>query len=75
MKNVTLAIDEEPLEASREYARKHRLTLNALIRQLLDKTVRRDSRGKLDGLFQLMDAYPGRASKQYKFRRADAYDV
>ena len=75
MKNLTLAIDEETLEASREYARKHRLTLNALIRELLLKTVRRNSDAKLKGLFELMDKHPGRARKHYKFRREDAYDV
>ena len=75
MKNVTLAIDEETLEASREYARKHRLTLNALIRLLLLKTVRANSRARLQGLFELMDKNPGHAAKDYKFRREDAYDV
>jgi hypothetical protein len=75
MKKLTLAIDEETLEASREYARKRRLTVNALIRQLLIKTVRRGSRAKLKGLFELMDAHAGRASKGYKFRREDAYGV
>lgn len=75
MKKLTLAIDEETLEASREYARKHRLTVNALIRQLLIKTVRHGSRAKMKGLFELMDTHPGRAAKGYKFRREDAYDV
>ena len=75
MKNVTLAIEEKILEASREYAQKHRLTLNGLIRQLLARTVQQDSAAKLEGLFHLMDQHPGRAAKGYRLRREDAYDV
>jgi 2-oxo-4-hydroxy-4-carboxy--5-ureidoimidazoline (OHCU) decarboxylase len=42
VKNITLAIDEETLAAGRAYAERHRTTLNALVRDLLTRTVRRD---------------------------------
>jgi hypothetical protein len=38
-KNVTLALDEQTLNAGRAYAQKHQTTLNALVRDLLVKTV------------------------------------
>lgn len=75
MKNVTLAIDDEILAASREYAEKHNTTLNALVRQLLERTVRRDPKATTEAMFRLMDEHPGRAPEGYKFRREDAYDV
>jgi hypothetical protein len=44
MKNVTIAIDEPTLIAGREYARAHHTTLNHMIRDLLRRTVVRESR-------------------------------
>ena len=38
MKNITLALDEQTLEAGRSYAQRHQTTLNALVRELLVKT-------------------------------------
>jgi uncharacterized protein (DUF4415 family) len=35
MKNITLALDDETLEAGRAYAERHQTTLNALVRELL----------------------------------------
>jgi hypothetical protein len=75
MKNITLAIDEEILEASRRYARKHNTTLNALVRQLLERTVRQNSKGIVEELFRLMDKHPGHPAEGYRYRRDDAYDV
>ena len=39
MKNVTLAVEEKLLEESREYARRHHTTLNAMVRKLLQREV------------------------------------
>ena len=40
MSNVTLAIDDRLLEAARNYAQAHDTTVNALVRKLLEQTVR-----------------------------------
>ena len=59
MKKITLALDEETLEAGRIYASRHQTTLNALVRQLLIRTVVADRRAAVDEMFRLMDAHPG----------------
>ncbi len=61
MKNITLAIDEETLTAGRAYAERHRTTLNALVRDLLARTVHVDRTAAVDELFRLMDQAPGRS--------------
>lgn len=59
MKNITLALDDKTLEAGRTYARRHRTTLNALVRELLVKAVVSDREAAVREMFQLMDAHPG----------------
>lgn len=59
MKNITLSIDEETLDAGREYAQRHQKTLNALVRELLVKTVLADRKAAVSEMFRLMDAHPG----------------
>jgi len=61
MKNITLAIDEETLEAGRAYADRHQTTLNALVRDLLAKTVHSDRTATAAEMFRLMDDAPGRS--------------
>lgn len=61
MKNITLAIDEETLAAGRAYADRHQTTLNALVRDLLAKTVYSDRTATAEEMFRLMDAAPGRS--------------
>jgi len=39
MKNITISIDKDILEAGRKYAKKHNTSLNALIHKLLTQTV------------------------------------
>jgi hypothetical protein len=74
MPNVTISLDEETLKAGREYARRHKTSLNALIRSLLEKTVRRDSTSWLDECFEAMDA-TGAKSEGKRWTRDDLYDV
>lgn len=62
MKNITLAIDEETLAAGRAYAERHNTTLNALVRDLLARTVHVDRAAAVEELFRLMDEAPGRSS-------------
>lgn len=75
MPNVTLSIQENLLKVGREYAHKHHISLNALIRDLLSKTVtKKASSSWLDGCFKLMDKSKVRL-KNKKFHREDLYDV
>ena len=55
MKNVTLSIDDETLKAGRDYAKKHNMSLNALIRKLLKQSVVKSSTQWLTESFELMD--------------------
>jgi hypothetical protein len=64
MKNITLALDENTLEAGRAYAQRHDTTLNALVRELLVKTVVADREAAVREMFRLMDAHPGRAPRK-----------
>jgi hypothetical protein len=59
MKNITLALDEQILDAGRAYAQRHQTTLNALVRELLVKTVLADRQAAAREMFRLMDAHPG----------------
>ncbi len=72
MKNLTLAIDEETLEAGRIYAQRHQVTLNALVRDLLAKTVMADRQAAVAEMFRLMDEHPG-SSKGQRWTRDDLY--
>jgi hypothetical protein len=55
MKNITISLDEVLIKASREYAQKNQTTLNSLVRDLLSKTVLKESDLMLKEMFQLMD--------------------
>jgi hypothetical protein len=72
MKNITLALDEETLDAGRTYASRHQTTLNALVRQLLVRTVVGDRQTAVDEMFRLMDAYPG-DSQGRRWTREEIY--
>jgi hypothetical protein len=72
MKNITLALDDELLEAGRQYAERHQTTLNALVRELLAKTVLADRPSALKEMFRLMDANPGN-SRGRRWKREDLY--
>ena len=59
LKNITLSIDEETLAAGRAYAAFHHTTLNALVRELLARTVHVDRTAAVEELFRVMDGAPG----------------
>ena len=40
MPNITISLDEDLLKSGRRYAEKHQTSVNALIRKLLEQTVR-----------------------------------
>jgi hypothetical protein len=72
MKNITLALDEETLNAGRDYAQRHHTTLNALVRELLVKTVLADSEAAVREMFRLMDEHPGNSNGR-RWTREDLY--
>ena len=72
MKNITLALDERTLEAGRAYARRHDTTLNALVRDLLERAVVTDRQAAVVEMFRLMDQYPGRSGGR-RWTREDLY--
>jgi antitoxin component of RelBE/YafQ-DinJ toxin-antitoxin module len=72
MANVTVSIDDEVLKRTREYAAAHGLSLNALIRVLLERTVSSPSAD--DELFALMDKLKA-DSKGKRWTRDELYDV
>ena len=72
MKNITLALDEETLAAGRAYADRHQTTFNALVRDLLVKTVVADRQAAVREMFRLMDTYPGNSRGQ-RWKRDDLY--
>lgn len=74
MKNITLSIDEDTLEAGRNYAKRHKMSLNMLIRRLLKQNVTDSSTQWLSETFELMDR--AKANSQSKrWRREDLHRV
>lgn len=72
MKNITLALDEKTLNAGREYSQRHQTTLNALVRELLIKTVLADRTAAVREMFRLMDEHPGN-SQGRRWTREELY--
>lgn len=72
VKNITLALDEETLDAGRAYAQRHQTTLNALVRELLVRTVVADREAAVREMFRLMDAHPGNSRGQ-RWTREELY--
>lgn len=72
MPNVTLSIDEKLLKSGREYARKHNTSLNALIRNLLRRTIENQDPDWIHGVFSLMDSNPV-SSEGKKWSREELY--
>ncbi|MCP4148748.1 MAG: hypothetical protein GY757_13455 [bacterium] len=73
MANVTLSIQDNLLNAGREYARRQNVSLNALIRRLLEQTVEQSNARWLDECFHKMDQANGDSGGK-KWRREDLYD-
>jgi hypothetical protein len=74
MPNITISIDEKLLKFGRQYAEKHHTSVNALIRNLLEQTVKTDSIQWLDECFALMDRANAH-SRGKRWKREDLYDV
>jgi hypothetical protein len=75
MPNVTIALDERTLSASREYARRHGTTLNSMIRQFLRETAMPAvKRSPVDEFLDLTDQFPG-DSGGWRWNREELYDL
>ena len=74
MKNITLSMDEDLLAKGRQYAKDHNLTLNSLVRLLLQRTVESESKSWTEECFEKMDSAGGR-SRGRTWSREDLYDV
>lgn len=74
MPNITISLDEELIKKGRQYAAKHKTSINALIRKYLKQTVVTQSDDWLDGCFGMMDNAGG-DSKGKRWKREDLYDV
>jgi hypothetical protein len=74
MKNITLSIDDELLQKGREYARAHNISLNVLVRRLLEQAVARRESRWLDDMFDLMDK-ANVSSKGKRWTREELYRV
>lgn len=74
MPNITISIDEPLLKSGRQYAEKHGTSVNALIRELLEKTVRNESIDWIEECFALMDRANVRSNGK-GWKREDLYDV
>ena len=74
MPNITISIDKDLLESGRQYAKKHQTSINALIRKLLEQTVKPNSNDWINQCFDLMDK-TNADSKGISWKRGDLYDV
>jgi hypothetical protein len=74
MKNITLSIDDDLLEKGREYARAHNISLNVLVRRLLEQAVVRKETHWLDEMFRMMDKL-NVSSKGKRWTRDELYRV
>lgn len=55
MKNITLSMDEDTVKLGREYAKRHNISFNVLVRRLIEQTVKKDNTSWLDDTFDYID--------------------
>lgn len=74
MRNITLSIDDDMLQAGREYARIHNMSFNVLVRKLIEQTVVSRKGQWLDDTFSLMDKLAV-SSEAQEWTREELYRV
>ena len=74
MPNITISLDEKLLQSGRQYAEKHGTSVNALIRNLLEKTVTSETMDWMDECFALMDRAKVKSDGK-PWKREELYDV
>jgi ribonuclease D len=72
MSNITFSVDDRLIEEGRRYAREHQTSLNAMLRSLLERTVRGNRTDWVDECFREMDAAPGHSNGK-KWKREELY--
>lgn len=55
MKNITLSMDDDLLKTGREYASRHNISFDVMLRRLIEQTVKPPLDKWLDDTFLLMD--------------------
>ena len=73
MPNITISLDKDLLKSGRRYAEKHQTSINALIRKLLEQTVKSDSDNWLEECGNLMDRTNAN-SRGRTWSREELYD-
>lgn len=74
MANITISINDDLLNAGREYAKAHNTSLNAIIRELLEKKIPGVSGNWFEECVCLMESAQA-DSKGKKWTRDELYDV
>ena len=73
MPNITISLDKDLLRSGRRYAEKHQTSMNALIRKLLEQTVKSESNNWFEECFNLMDRANANSNGK-TWRREDLYN-
>ncbi len=73
MSNVTLSIPNDLLKVAREHARKNKTSLNAMIRDFLEKSFTKKNKNSFDEFFAIADR-AGASSKGKKWTRDELYE-
>lgn len=73
MRQLTIAIEEDTLEAYQKYARRHGMSVDEAIQRVLARGVSRENEGWLEECFELMDR-TGADSRGQRWKREDLYD-
>jgi hypothetical protein len=76
MKNITLAVDEETLDAVRVYAAERKTTVNGIVRSYFELIARNRRRAKeaMTELRQMSEKTKARLGPDYRFDRERLYD-
>jgi metal-responsive CopG/Arc/MetJ family transcriptional regulator len=61
MRNVTLSFPDDLIEKGKDYARKHDMSLNALIRDAFRRMIESETKDSTAGLFAALDSAAGKS--------------
>jgi len=73
MSNITLSIPDDMLKEARDYARKNKTSLNAIIRKFLEKTFKKPKKNAMDEFFAVAKRHKV-SSKGWKWNREELYE-
>lgn len=74
MSNVTLSIPDDVLKQAREYARRNKTSINAIIRDFLSKTFTKKKKSNFQEFFAIADKYKT-SSGGKKITRDEIYEL